>query len=69
MTAIAMPLSPAQAAELCGVSVGVIYGAIGSGALRARHKRGQTQRWFITREDLEAWASGGMFEEEECRMQ
>lgn len=62
--AIAMPLSPAQAAEMCGVGVSVIYRAIGDGSLPARHRRGQTSRWFILREDLEAWAAGGMLEKE-----
>ena len=58
-------LSPKEAAEMCGVGLGSIYAAIAEGSLKARHKRGQSSRWWILRSDLEAWASGGMFEEEQ----
>lgn len=50
---------------MCGVGLGSIYAAIAEGSLKARHKRGQSSRWWILRSDLEAWASGGMFEEEQ----
>ncbi|MCI9495973.1 MAG: helix-turn-helix domain-containing protein [Adlercreutzia mucosicola] len=63
--AVEMPISPKRAAELCGVGVGSIYAAIAEGSLRARHKRGQSSRWWILRSDLEAWAAGGMFGEEQ----
>lgn len=65
MPCVEMPISPKEAAEICGVGLGSIYAAIAEGSLKARHKRGQSSRWWILRSDLEAWASGGMFEEEQ----
>lgn len=65
MPCVEMPISPKEAAEMCGVCLGSIYAAIAEGSLKARHKRGQSSRWWILRSDLEAWASGGMFEEEQ----
>lgn len=61
---IEMPLSPKRAAEMCGVGVSSIYEAVRVGSLRARHKRGQTHKLWILRSDLEAWAAGGMLEED-----
>ena len=63
--AIEMPLSPKLAAELTGCGLHEIYAAIKAGTLRARRKRGQSSRWWILRSDLEAWAAGGMFGEEQ----
>ncbi len=62
---VTLPMTPAQAAERAGVGVGAIYAEIASGRLRARHKRGQVKRWWITEADLKEWASGGMFGEGE----
>ena len=64
MPCVEMPISPQEAAELCGVGLGSIYDAIAKGSLKARHKRGQSSRWWFLRSDLEAWAAGGMLEEE-----
>lgn len=61
---LVIPMTPAQAAEAAGVGVGVIYADIAAGRLRARHKRGQVKRWYITEADLAEWASGGMLEED-----
>ena len=59
-----MPMTPQQAADRLGVGVSVVYRAIESGSLRARHKRGQSRRWWVTEADLAHWAEEGMFEEE-----
>lgn len=44
MPCVEMPISPKEAAEMCGVGLGSIYAAIAEGSLKARHKRGQSSR-------------------------
>lgn len=65
MPCVEMPISPKEAAEMCGVGLGSIYAAIAEGRSRRATSGGQSSRWWILRSDLEAWASGGMFEEEQ----
>lgn len=52
----AIPWTPAQVAEMYGVSDETIYREIRSGRLRAKHKRGQSRKWFITDDALREWA-------------
>lgn len=51
-----LPYSPAQIAEMYGVSTETIYREIRSGRLKGRHKRGQSRKWFVTDEALREWA-------------
>ena len=53
---VTLPMTPAQAAARAGVGLPTIYAEIAAGRLRARHKRGQVKRWWITEADLEEWA-------------
>lgn len=56
-----LPYTPAQVAQMYGVSVNSIYNEIKSGRLRAHHKRGDRKRWYVTEADLAHWAEHGMF--------
>jgi excisionase family DNA binding protein len=57
-------MSPEEVAELTGWSKDVIYEEIRSGRLRARHKRGEIRKWWITVDDMDEWIQHGLWEEE-----
>lgn len=59
-----LPYTPAQVAQMYGVSVAYVYNEIRSGRLRAHHKRGEQKRWYVTEADLAHWAEHGMLGED-----
>lgn len=63
-TAPQLPLTPKEVAEIYGISVSVVRKEIEKGSLKARHKRGQTKNWYITREAIEEWVQNGFLEDE-----
>lgn len=58
-----LPYTTAEVAEMCGKSTAFVLREIESGRLEARHKKGESKRWYVTEEALQKWASGGMLEE------
>lgn len=60
-----LPYTPPQVAKMYGLGTETIYREIRAGRLKARHKKGQRKRWYITEQDLVDWVEKTMFEDEE----
>lgn len=54
--AIRLPYTVKQVAEMVGCSTDTIRKEIRAGHLKARHRRGRTKIWYVTKEDLSEWA-------------
>lgn len=53
---VRLPYTVAEVAAMYGKSRNTILREIASGRLPAKHKKGETKRWYITDEALEEWA-------------
>lgn len=56
-----LPMTAREVAKAYGLPYQTVLLEIREGRLHARHKKGQTRQWWVTKADLTQWIEEGMW--------